>query len=85
VCVFFLLHSPVVTTIAGGNGGNVAGYVDGQGTLAMFNQPIKVVVDTSGLIYVSDSNNKAIRTINTTTGGNVSNEAIYFAQMSRFL
>ncbi|MGC4040186.1 MAG: T9SS type A sorting domain-containing protein [Flavobacterium sp.] len=52
----------VVTTIAGDG---TAGYLDGQGTAARFNNPIGVAVASSGAIYVSDASNNRIRLIAT--------------------
>jgi sugar lactone lactonase YvrE len=53
----------VVTTLAG-NG--TAGYLDGQGLTAKFNNPIGVAVTSSGVIYVSDASNNRIRAISNT-------------------
>ncbi len=49
-----------VTTLAG-NG--TAGYVDGAGTGAQFNNPQGVSVDSKGNVYVSDTYNNIIRAI----------------------
>ena len=49
-----------VTTLAGSG---VAGWSDGVGTVAKFNQPIALAVDTSGTIYVADSLTYRIRVI----------------------
>ncbi len=57
----------VVTTYAG-NG--TAGLVNGSSGSAEFNYPQGVAVDSSGNVYVGDSNNNNIRKI--TTGGTVS-------------
>ena len=56
----------VVTTLAGlaGNFGST----DGTGSAALFNYPQGVACDTSGNIYVADSNNSTIRKIVASTG-----------------
>jgi len=51
----------VVSTLAGGTGG--AGSTDGVGSTARFRRPRGVAVDTSGNIYVSDTENHTIRKI----------------------
>jgi len=51
----------VVTTLAGTAG--VTGSADGTGSAAAFNGPSGVAVDTSGNVYVADTNNFTIRKI----------------------
>ncbi len=50
----------VVTTIAGGSGGSFA---DGYGNDARFDYPYGLAVDTTGTVYVADSENQRIRRI----------------------
>jgi sugar lactone lactonase YvrE len=68
-----------VTTLAGKLGWDDSeGYVDGAGTLARFNDPTGVAVDDTGVVYVMDSDNFAIRKIqpNGTTSTFVGNATI---------
>jgi sugar lactone lactonase YvrE len=48
-------------TLAGAAG--AAGNVDGSGTSALFNLPQGIAVDSSGNVYVSDTNNSTIRKV----------------------
>jgi sugar lactone lactonase YvrE len=53
-----------VTTLAGGGAdGQTAGYLDGNGTAALFYNPEGLTVDASGNVYVADYNNNSIRKI----------------------
>ena len=60
------LASQNVTVLAGqvsmGGSGN-AGFADGQGTAALFNNPAQICIDGSGNVYVADNGNNAIRKI----------------------
>ncbi|MEO7692686.1 MAG: IPT/TIG domain-containing protein [Chryseolinea sp.] len=49
-----------VTTLAG-NGS--AGYVDGKGAIARFQNPSGIAIDKNGLLYVADQFNNRIRTV----------------------
>jgi DNA-binding beta-propeller fold protein YncE len=51
----------VVATLAGLPG--LSGTVDGTGSVARFNQPRGIAVDSTGALYVADSNNHTIRKI----------------------
>ena len=62
-----------VTTLAAGSG--AAGFADGKGRAAIFNNPDCVAVDSAGNVYVGDTNNHRIRKITplgevTTLAGN---------------
>ncbi len=51
----------VVTTLAGTTG--TSGFMDGAGNVAQFNKPYRVAVDSSGNVYVTDTDNHRIRKI----------------------
>jgi sugar lactone lactonase YvrE len=61
----------VVSTFAGGGGAlaRQAGFIDGLGTAAAFNEPSAIIVESNGNLLVADSGNHAIRRIS--TGGMV--------------
>ena len=44
-------------------GSQMAGYAEGTGTAARFNQPFGLVIDATGYLYVSDNQNARIRRI----------------------
>ena len=56
----------LVTTIAGQT---TSGYVDAVGTLARFNYPHEVAVDSTGTLYVADTGSNMLRKV--TIEGNV--------------
>jgi len=60
-----VISTGVVTTIAGSGSG---AFADGIGAAASFNYPTKLTIDTSGNLFVSDSNNHRIRKIVISTG-----------------
>ena len=53
--------------IAGGGATDISGYVDGTGTVARFNGPRAIVVDSIGILYVGDTFNYVVR--RTTSSG----------------
>jgi sugar lactone lactonase YvrE len=53
----------VVTTLAGGGDYTTSGSADGTGTVASFNYPEGIAVDTSGNLYVADTVNNTIRKV----------------------
>jgi len=61
-------QSMTVTTIVGSTAGG--GYLDGNGTNARFSYPRGVAVDSTGVVYVSDTGNHVIRKV--TPSGEVS-------------
>lgn len=65
--VFKVAVNGTVTTVAGSG---IAGYADGTGTAAQFNEPVGVTLDASGNLYVMDYVGSRIRKI--TPGGIVS-------------
>jgi sugar lactone lactonase YvrE len=61
VTVPYFYPVSVVTTLAGQAG--VTGSSDGSGTAARFNHPAGVAVDTTGNVYVADTDNNEIREV----------------------
>lgn len=51
----------VVTTLAGGSG--VSGTANGTGAAAQFNSPHGIAIDSTGVVFVADSDNHTIRKI----------------------
>ena len=60
-------NNPVVQTFVGSG---FYGYLDGQGTQTMFNNPVAVAADSSNNLFVLDTGNARIRKV--TPDGNVS-------------
>jgi DNA-binding beta-propeller fold protein YncE len=65
------LSSGMVTTVAGDpNATPPSGNVDGVGVMARFNGPTRLALTPDGLtLYIADTGNRVIRTLNTMTGG----------------
>ena len=63
VCLYVCVTTAgVVSTVAGST---ASGYVDGVGTVAKFNNPYGISVDSTGNAWVADRSNHMIRRINT--------------------
>ena len=61
MCIYVCVTTAgVVSTVAGST---ASGYVDGVGTVAMFNYPRGIFVDTTGNALVADTDNHIIRKI----------------------
>lgn len=56
-----------VGTILAGTSGS-SGYTNGPGASARFNGPSGIGITSGGLLYVADTSNNAVRTIDSTTG-----------------
>ncbi len=50
-----IVVSGVVSTLAGGGGSTLSGYVDGVSSLARFFDPIGVAMSTAGDLFVADT------------------------------
>ena len=57
-----------MTRLAGGGsaGGTAGGSVDGTGSVAKFNLPEQLCIDTMGTVYVADTYNHLVRMISPT-------------------
>lgn len=61
--MLYVVTVGVVSTLAGSG---TALFADGMGTSAMFNNPRGLSIDSSGVVFVADSQNDRIRRISTT-------------------
>ena len=55
--------SGVVSTVAGGGGGTVAGYANGYGTAALFSNILSIAVNSNGDLFVCEGQSGTIRKI----------------------
>ncbi len=69
--MMLILFVGLVSTVAGGGGNNLYGYVDGVGALVRFNGPVCVSTLTTGDLLIVDYSNNMIRRI--TSSGSYSN------------
>lgn len=53
----------LVTTLAGGAGATGAGFIDGSGAEASFRNPHALALDKTGLVFIADAGNGAIRKV----------------------
>ena len=59
----------IITLAGGGTSGSQAGHSNGTGTNALFNQPVKMAIDSSGQnLYIVDRANNKIRKLDTSSG-----------------
>ncbi|MCL2809057.1 MAG: chitobiase/beta-hexosaminidase C-terminal domain-containing protein [Treponema sp.] len=56
----YTIMNYIVSTLAGTG---TDGYIDGDGNIAQFNQPIGIAIDSEGNIFLADMNNHRIRKI----------------------
>ena len=47
-------------------GYTTSGFTDGVGSVARFNNPVGLAIDSTGIVFVTDFNNQAIRMIDST-------------------
>ncbi len=69
--IFRISSSGEVTRLSGGEdpeGGFSWGYIDGPLAKAKFNQPMGIVMNKAGLLYIADGLNHAIRQVDLATG-----------------
>ncbi len=69
--IFRISSSGVVTRLSGGpdpDGGFSWGYKDGPLATAKFHQPLGIVMNKAGILYIGDELNHAIRQVDLTTG-----------------
>ena len=55
-----VFSSGQVTTVAGQT---TSGYLDAMGTQAKFNYPLGIAVDSTGILYVADTDNHMLRKV----------------------
>ncbi|MDZ4724606.1 MAG: Ig-like domain-containing protein [Leptospira sp.] len=62
-------------TVSTNNGNNASANTNGSGTTSRFSYPEGISIDSSGIIYVSDTNNCSIRKISGTTASTLAGTA----------
>ncbi len=67
-----------MSTVAGGGGGSLFGYVDAVGAVARFNAPNGILHLSTGDLVVADQNNNIIRKITSSGMPTLSHIATYF-------
>ncbi len=60
------VNEGVVSTLAGGGGGTLTGFVDGVGAEARFTSPSGITALSSGDLVIADTNNNIIRLMTST-------------------
>ena len=68
--IYCVRFAGVVTTVAGHPGTATSGYLNGIGTSTLFNYPAGVYY-TANILYIADSINHRIRTMDVTSGMNI--------------
>ncbi len=64
----FRVDSEGGATVVAGNERAAPGFLDGNGTESRMNYPTGLALDNNDLLYIADSSNNAVRTLDTNTG-----------------
>ncbi len=60
------MYAGLVSSIAGGGGSTLFGYVDGVGSVARFHNPVGVSLLSTGDLVIADTTNNIIRRMTST-------------------